>query len=142
MPAWLVFSLVAAGLWGLWGVFGKIAVQGGRISAGNLVMLALVGYLLFVPVVASLFYKHLRFEWGRGEYYMGLLCGMTGSAGMVFFCKALASPDAEASKVVVVTAMYPAVTVLLAFLFLREEFSAAKMLGIALALAGVYLISK
>jgi transporter family protein len=47
----------------------------------------------------------------------------------------------QAAIVVPLTAMSPLVTVLMALVLLRERLSASQKLGLALALAAIYLLS-
>lgn len=138
MPAWLIYSLVTVGLWGVWGVFGKLAAR--SVTAETLMLLGSIGGLLVFPVYVAIFHRHLRFSWDRPDYYFAVLAGVLGTIGALFYYQALA--HGEASRVVAVTAIYPVVTVLLVYLFLREPLNAQKIIGIALAVAGVLLLSR
>jgi drug/metabolite transporter (DMT)-like permease len=61
---------------------------------------------------------------------------ITGSALFVF-----ASQHGRLDEAVVITSLYPAVTVLLARLVLKEQFSRWKFVGLLAALAAVPLIA-
>jgi transporter family protein len=65
----------------------------------------------------------------------GALCGM----GMIGFLLLLSRNPA--STVVPLTGLYPALTAVLAILFLRESITVPKVLGIALSMVAVYLLS-
>jgi drug/metabolite transporter (DMT)-like permease len=68
-----------------------------------------------------------------------LLCGALDMGANVAFL--LASRAGMLSIVAAVAGLYPGPTVLLACLLLRERLTAARIAGLALALAGVALIS-
>ena len=68
----------------------------------------------------------------------GFLSGLFLIGGLFLFYLAL--EDGETTRVVFVTAAYPAVTVLLAVFFLGETLTAAKIAGSLLVLAGVFLL--
>jgi transporter family protein len=71
---------------------------------------------------------------------LGLLAGVIGSVGSIAFFPLLTR--SEASTVVPLTALYPAVTAVLAMVFLRESITPAKAAGIILSLAAIYLLNK
>ena len=70
---------------------------------------------------------------------IALLAGLFGGLGYIFFIKAL--EKGEASIVIPLTALYPAVTVILAFLILGEKISIYQVIGVILALIAIILIS-
>jgi len=69
-----------------------------------------------------------------------VLAGAIGSLGLVGFYFLLSRT--EASVVVPLTALYPALTAILAIIFLHESINATKLLGIVLSLIAIYLLSK
>lgn len=68
---------------------------------------------------------------------MGGLCMCIGSLAYFFALR-----RGGAGEVTSVTALYPAITLLLSVLFLREEITLQKGFGLALAIAGVFVLSK
>jgi transporter family protein len=68
-----------------------------------------------------------------------VLAGVAGSIGSIFFYLALR--QGKTSVVVPLTALYPLITVALSVLFLREEISGVKVIGIILALVASLLLS-
>ncbi len=66
--------------------------------------------------------------------------GIAMAVALLFFLKALAR--GPALVVVPLTALYPAVTVVLSWIFLRETLTLRHLAGLALALAAVWLLSK
>lgn len=67
------------------------------------------------------------------------LAGIIGSAGIVAFYMVLTRK--EASVAVPLTALYPALTALLAFIFLNESLTPVKIAGILLATLAIMLLS-
>jgi drug/metabolite transporter (DMT)-like permease len=70
---------------------------------------------------------------------MGLLAGMLDISGTVCFIRATQTGRLDAA--VMLTSLYPAVTVILARIFLREHFTRWKLVGMLAALAAVPLIA-
>jgi transporter family protein len=138
MKPWLLYSLITAFFWGLWGIFAKLASR--SMGSRNLLLLGTMGSILAFPVFLAMFHKQLKFDWTSINFYYALLGGVIGSIGCLFFYQALAR--GEASKVVVMTAMYPAITVVLSILVLAEKPTIYKIAGICCALMSIYFLSK
>jgi len=138
VPLWLVNALLTMLLWGFWGFFGKLASRG--LSPQNSTLISLLGWMASFPVILFVFRQYFRIEWGNPHHYFAFLSGLFGSIGGVFFFYALNKGDA--SQVVAVTALYPLVTVILAFLFLHEPVTLQRFAGIAFALVGIYFLSR
>lgn len=133
---WLGFSLLALGLWGVWGFLAKVAslhlpsqVLYLLTISGNLVI---VGYLL-VGGLGPVSWQ----PWGVGA---ALGAGIAMAVALLFFFEALAR--GPATVVVPLTALYPAVTVILSRVFLQEALTLRHLAGLTLALAAVWLLSK
>lgn len=124
--------------WGSWGVFSKLAVE--RIDQQVLVW----GSLITVPVVFLIYLAvsgqlvPLKMH-GPGVTF-AVLGGVGAALGTVCFYLLLARE--RVSLTVPMTALYPAVTVILSVLFLREHLSGAHVLGIVFAVAAVALLSR
>jgi len=67
------------------------------------------------------------------------LTGVTGIAGTLLFF--MAARTGSLPVVVSLTALYPVISILLAFLFLQEPVSARQAAGIALSFGAIYLMS-
>jgi transporter family protein len=135
-----VVGLAAATIvaWGTWGVFSKLAVE--RIDQQVLVWgsLITVPVVFFVYLVATSQLVPLKMD-GPGVAFAAL-GGVGAALGTVCFYLLLARE--RVSLTVPVTSLYPAVTVMLSVLFLREHLSGAHVLGILFALAAVVLLSR
>jgi transporter family protein len=133
---WLGFSLLALGLWGVWGFLGKVASQ--HLPAPQIYLLAISGHLM---VVGYLLVGGLGpFSWHPWGVGAALGAGLAMAVGLLFFFEALAR--GSAMVVVPLTALYPAVAVVLSRVFLQEALTLRHLAGLALALAAVWLLSK
>jgi transporter family protein len=133
---WLGFSLLALGLWGVWGFLGKVASQ--HLPAPQVYLLAISGHLvvgsyLLVGGLGSVSWQ----PWGVGA---ALGAGIAMALGLLWFFEALAR--GPATVVVPLTALYPAVAVVLSRVFLQEPMTLRHLAGLALALAAAWLLSK
>ena len=133
---WLGFSLLALGLWGVWGFLGKVASQ--HLPSPAVYLLTISGHLV---VVAFILVEGLGpVSWQPGGVVAAMGSGIAMAVALLFFLKALA--QGPALVVVPLTALYPAVTVVLSWLFLREALTLRHLVGLGLALAAVWLLSK
>ncbi len=124
-------------MWGMWGLFGKLASR--TVTSKNLILLGTIGALVIYPIYFLFFFRDFKFESRIPAYYYALLAGLVGSLGAIFFYLSLSK--GEASKVVVITALYPALTVLLSYFLLKESMSPCKIAGIIFAIVGILLLS-
>jgi uncharacterized membrane protein len=69
----------------------------------------------------------------------GVLTGCVDSLGTIFFVRA--SQTGRLDEAVVISSLYPAVTVLLARVFLQEHFTRWRFIGLLAALAAVPMIA-
>jgi transporter family protein len=136
MVNWLGFSLLALGLWGVWGFLGKVASQ--HLPSHVVYLLTISGHLM---VVGYLLVGGLGpVAWQPVGIGAALGGGIAMAVALLFFLEALAR--GPASVVVPLTALYPAVTVVLSRVFLKEPLTLRHLAGLALALAAVWLLSK
>lgn len=138
MKPWLLYSIVSICIWGVWGFIGKLASR--SVTSFNLLLLAFLGSLMVLPISFAIFSKHFKFLWQSVDYYLALIAGILGTTGVLFFYLALSK--GEASRVVVITATYPVITVILSCFFLHECLTTQKFFGVLFALLGIYLLSR
>jgi transporter family protein len=138
IPKWLIYSVLTILLWGVWGVQSKVIVQ--KITP----MLNQVIFTLGLLPVAGLFLV-FRTRAGdpkdskKGRAY-AFLTGILGGTGNIAFYEALGR-GGNASVVVPLTCLFPAVTVLLAGWWLKERMSVCQQVGLILALVAVIILS-
>jgi transporter family protein len=133
---WLGFSLLALGLWGVWGFLGKVAAQ--HLPTSVTYLLAISGHLAVVAYLLGRGIGSVAWEpWGVGA---ALGSGLAMAAGLLFFYEALGR--GPAAVVVPLTALYPAVAVVLSCVFLQEALTLRQLTGLALALVAGWLLAK
>jgi bacterial/archaeal transporter family protein len=135
MDAWIVPAVTALVLWGVVGVLQKLGSN--RLGANALLLWVTAGYILMLPVVL----------WRTGSWavpaavvILGVLAGCVNGLGTWLLFRSLES-GAKASVAVPLTALYPVVTVVLAFIFLSERLSPREWLGVALAVCSGAMLS-
>ena len=140
VPAWLIFSLLTVLFYGLWGTLSKVVSN--EMSPWTYQVVFSVGLL---PVVAVLL-RSRRLREGttgrsrkRGMFY-AFCTGILGGAGNIALYKSLGM-GGEASIAVPVSSVYSVVTVILAFLFLKERVSGSQKLGLVIGFVAIYLLS-
>jgi transporter family protein len=132
---WLGFSLLALALWGVWGFLGKVATQ--QLPAQVVYLLTVSGHLVVVGYLLVGGLGPVAWHpWGVGA---ALSSGIAMAVALLFFFEALGRGPAVV--VVPLTALYPAVTVVLSRVFLQEALTLRHLAGLALALAAVWLLS-
>lgn len=136
MSGWLGLSLVALMLWGVWGVLTKVATL--HLPPRVVYMVGGLGHIVVVTVL--LITTGLRLPWHPVGWAAALAAGFCTALGLLTFFRALS--QGAAAVVVPLTALYPVVTVVLSYFFLKESLSLRQLAGIAAALAAVWLLSE
>lgn len=132
---WQFYATLALLVWGFRGYLPKRAL----LTMGSrsiLILEGLGGVLVALAVMAS---GGFRVQADAGGPLAAIATGVCGLGGAYFFLLAL--ERGKASVVVPFTALYPLVTLALSVLLLRERPSPANLIGIALAVAAVVLLS-
>ena len=109
------------------------------VSSINLLLFALIGNFIVFPIYLSIFFKEVSFKITSSDYYLAILAGVVGTIGGLFFY--LAISKGEATRVVLITALYPIITVVFSGFFLNEQITIYKIFGILFAMVGIVLIS-
>ncbi len=134
MQSWVAYSILCLITWGLWGVVLKYAYQGGNWLQTYFAS-AITSFILAVSVFIA---AKGSISPGRSLYY-AMIAGLLGGAGYIFFTKALEA--GKASIVIPLTALYPAVTAVIAFILLGEHIKPTQAVGLILALVAAVLLS-
>jgi bacterial/archaeal transporter family protein len=136
MERWVLFALTATLMWGLGSFFGKIALM--RDVPYRVYFFEGIGT---ITVLTSLIiFKRQEIFNGFAINPYALLMGLTWGIGTIIFIIAL--QPAKLSALVPLTAVYPAVTVILGVLVLHERLDLREILGIVFAIITVVLLSK
>lgn len=135
MASWLLLALLAAFLWGIVGVLQKLGSA--RLNAASLLVWVTAGYVMALPF----------FGWGTRlsslslrELLLGIAAGTVNGLGTWFLFAAF-EKGAKASVAIPLTALYPLVTIGLAFVFLSERLTSLEWVGVLLALGGAAMLS-
>lgn len=125
-------------LWGLWGFFYKYGVV--KIGLLRALLVISIFYTVFnILVITYLYRKGVSLPVENTSVI--LMAGtVAGVAASILFLYAL--QKYPGSVVIPMTALYPAVSVVLAVLILKEDITRVKAFGIVLAVIAGYLLSK
>ena len=135
-PTFLLALLSLLG-WGVGAFLAKLAAD--RIGEKS-VLWDMLGYVPAILIYSFVFFKVKDLLAGeRIGILLAFLSGAVGSLGAVAFYILLTKKDA--STAVPLTALYPALTALLAFIFLGESLTPLKIAGIAMAAVALYALS-
>jgi drug/metabolite transporter (DMT)-like permease len=110
--------------------------QAGSNSAVWLATLSRAASFLLTAMIVVLGRNYQITRQGIG---IGVVAGILGTSGSVMFIRAVQTGRLDAA--VVISSLYPAITVLLARLFLKEHFTRWKLVGMFAALLAVPLIA-
>jgi len=134
MANWFVNSLVALVCFGLWAFLPKIAVR--YINPKSALIYEVLGVFIAGCFVFLTLGKNIENDM-RG-IVPAILTGILGTLGFLCFLYALTT--GSVSVVATMTALYPAVTILLAVIFLKESIMPRQLVGMALAIISVILL--
>lgn len=135
MESWLILALLAAFLWGIVGILQKLGST--RLNAASLLIWVAAGYVAALPCFwrgAGLLSLSPR------ALLLGVAAGTVNGLGTWFLFAAF-EKGAKASVAIPLTALYPLVTLGLAFFFLGERLTLLEWAGVLLALSGGALLS-
>ncbi len=132
---WIVPAILTLVLWGLWGYILKIA--GMRLDWREVYFISSLASF----TLALMFYLYSKgFSLSLNIYALyAALAGIMGGLGYLTFMVAVSR--GKASIIIPLTALYPAITAILAVLFLGEKLKPTQLIGIILALIAGILVS-
>jgi len=133
---WIIFTLLALLVLGLWGFFPKLAVK--YLDPKSALAFQAIGALACGLLIFFILGFDIKFN-ANGAIFAALT-GITGVLSVIFIYFAL-HQGGKLSVVVTVSALYPLITLVLAYLFLKEDISTKQLFGIALALVSLFLLT-
>lgn len=135
MTSWFSAAILALLSFGLWGLFTKLAVT--HIDSKSALIYQTIGVLIIgVLTLSSMSFKVATDT--KGLSY-ALLTGFAYGIGCLFYF--VAASKGKIITVVTLTALYPLVTILLAYLLLKEGVNLKQLLGIGFAFIAIVLMS-
>jgi transporter family protein len=135
--ALILFTLISLFGWGIGSFFAKLATN----KIGNSALFwDMIGFSIVSTIYALFTFKpSVLLASDKGGMILAILAGVTGALGGVGFYTLMSMKDA--SVVAPLTALYPALTAILAFTFLHEQLTFVRVLGIVLATVAVVFLS-
>ncbi len=136
MPLWLTYAVLCILCWGVWAFLSKLVAD--EMTPMQTQVLFTIG--IFPVVLIAL--VHLRWKVDtdfQGATY-GILNGVFTGLGLLAYFAALAR--GKASIVSPVTGLFPLLTVVLAFILLRERMNRVQMAGVTFALTSIFILSR
>ena len=137
-PELAILGFVIIILWGLWGFLYKYGVT--RLGLLSTLLATSIFYTVLNVMIITFLYRRgvaLPMESTTAILLTGTAAGVAAS---ILFLYALTKYPG--SVVIPLTALYPAVSVLLAILILKEDITKVKAVGIVLAMTAGYLLAK
>ncbi|STX51309.1 bacterial/Archaeal transporter family protein [Legionella busanensis] len=133
--SWYYPSFIALLLYGAWGYWGSRAAD--FINPLSITFYSSLGVLIsgIISLVLLSFKPELS---SKGSFY-GLLNGLASGIACIFFIMALRK--GPAIPVVLITSMYPVVTLILCMIFLKQTITYKQALGMVFAFIALFLLA-
>ncbi len=135
---WAFFAIIASLCWGFWAVMAK---GPSRELTGWMTQVLFSLALLPTALVALWSEPVLPGVNKRTGMWWGFAAGVAAASGDLCFYLALQS-GAETSIVIPLVSLYPVVTIVIAFCFLKERIRLTQMVGILIALFAIILLTR
>jgi len=135
MSPWQLMIVVILG-WGVGSFFYKLANT--HLHPIWVSCVATIVYLCAAPINVALFKPNHSWDLS-GVIYAVLGAGFMCSGTLTYF---FLLQKGNVGEVTAMSALYPALTLTLAFIFLDENFSVRKMFGIIFAIISIWLLGK
>lgn len=126
---WLIFALLSAVFAALTSILAKIGIEGVNSNLATAIRTVVVVVMAWVMVFITSVQSGI-FEISRKSWIFLILSGLATGASWLCYYKAL--QIGEASKVVPIDKLSVVITLVLAFLFLHEEFTIKSLIGCVL----------
>ncbi|WP_035765819.1 EamA family transporter [Butyrivibrio sp. NC2002] len=134
---WIVFALLSAIFAALTSILAKIGIEGVDSNLATAIRTVVVVGMAWIMVFITHAQNGLS-TIGKKSWIFLILSGLATGASWLCYYKALQM--GEASKVVPIDKLSVVITLVLAFLFLHEQFTAKSILGCILIGVGTLLM--
>ena len=135
LTTWLPATLLSLFSFGLWGLFTKLAVV--HIDSKSALIYQTIGVVIIGMIaLSSMSFKPATDA--KGLSY-AILTGIAYGIGCLFYF--IAASKGKIITVVTLTALYPLITIVLAYFLLKESVNLKQCLGIILAFVAILLMS-
>lgn len=135
---WIILAILSAVFAALTSILAKVGIEGVNSNLAT----AIRTMVVLAMAWGMVFLTHSQggiFEIGRKSWIFLILSGLATGASWLCYYRALQL--GEASKVVPIDKLSVVITLVLAFVFLHEDFSAKSLVGCALIGAGTLLMA-
>ena len=134
---WLVFALLSALFAALTSILAKVGIEGVNSNLATAIRTVVVVIMAWGMVFLTNAQGGIT-EIGKKSWIFLILSGL--ATGISWLCYYKALQMGETSKVVPIDKLSVVITLVLAFVFLHEEFTAKSLVGCALIGAGTLLM--
>lgn len=134
---WLVFAILSAVFAALTSILAKVGIEGVNSNLATAIRTLVVVAMAWGMVLLTHAQSGLG-EISKKSWLFLILSGLATGASWLCYYKALQIGDA--SKVVPIDKLSVVITLVLAFVFLHEEFSAKSLVGCVLIGAGTLIM--
>lgn len=135
--AWLIYALLSALFSSLTSILGKVGIENVESNLGTAIRTIVVLVMAWIIVFATKKQRDIKKIDKRSLIFL-ILSGVATGASWVCYYKAL--QDGLASIVVPIDKLSILVTVLFAYIFLKEKLSKKSLLGLILIVVGTLLL--
>lgn len=135
--SWLLFAVLSAVFASLTSILGKVGIESVESNLGTFIRTAVVLVMSWVVVFVTKKQGDVK-SITKGDFAFIVLSGLATGASWLCYYRAL--QIGEASKVVPVDKLSVVITLVLAFVFLHEKFTAKSLIGCLLIGAGTLLM--
>ena len=134
---WIVFAVLSAVFAALTSILEKVGIDGVNSNLATAIRTVVVVIMAWGMVFLTHAQSGLS-EINKKSWLFLILSGLATGASWLCYYKALQT--GEASKVVPIDKMSVVITLILAFVFLHEEFTAKSLIGCLLITAGTLIM--
>ncbi|GAB1258827.1 hypothetical protein NBRC116494_33290 [Aurantivibrio plasticivorans] len=135
MNQWLLPAIACLTMWGISRFFPKLATN--HIDPHSAFFYEVMGEVIVAFGILVMIGFKPNFEW-RGASF-ALIGGVFGGLGVLFYL--LAAGRGNVSQLVVVSSLYPIITVLLGVVLLKEQMHLKQWIAMGLGLLAIALVS-
>lgn len=136
---WLIFAILSSVFAALTSILAKIGIDGVNSNIATAIRTAVVLALSWLMVFVTGAQSGIS-EINKRNWMFLILSGLATGASWLCYYKAL--QIGEASKVIPIDKMSVVLTLILAFIFLHEQFTAKTLVGIIFLTTGTILMIK
>ncbi len=136
---WLIFAILSSVFAALTSILAKIGIDGVNSNLATAIRTAVVLALSWLMVFVTGVQSGIS-EINKRNWMFLILSGLATGASWLCYYKAL--QIGEASKVIPIDKMSVVLTLILAFIFLHEQFTAKTLVGIIFLTTGTILMIK